>query len=494
MNIDIDISNIEQTNTNTNVSSVKFHKTSMYPTYNGTNSSSEGSSSSSGSGTEIKDIEQPIMIRVNSDFPLQQANIEDEGSIDTYTDNHFVTLSNRDLDNLHNTESFFIQNSEGNSPIMSDNNSNSNNNSDNDNSDDNDVINNPRLLRSFKSNAIKNKYAKLNTTDIEKYVKKYYSKSLIDSYSNELDILTTYVRGQKNLYAQSRNITQQKLYFLMCPALIIAAAITFISPFLECDTVNTNIVAGLNGIVTLFISMVGFFKLETLSEKYIILASLFDNSETELELASTKIMIMKKEKDISNLIISKFNETEDKISQYKLINQALILPEIKLLFPIISHVNIFSFIKKIELLKRGMIEKLRNVKNEISYIQYKTEKKKQIQTIKKSTNNQNNNNNNNNNDNNNNEHDQYTKETTRLNKLYRIKSTLTNELIELQNAYSIIDAIFYREISSAEKKQNRWWFCLLCFYWNNPDNSQDYIDDLLQQLSPSLRDIIVPSK
>ena len=110
--MNIDISNIEQTNTNTNtntnISSVKFHKTSMYPTYNGTNSSSEGSSSSS--STEIKDTEQPIMIRVNSDFPLQQTNIEDEGSIDTYTDNHFVTLSNRDLDNLHNTDSFFIQN------------------------------------------------------------------------------------------------------------------------------------------------------------------------------------------------------------------------------------------------------------------------------------------------------------------------------------------------------------------------------------------------
>mgnify|MGYP001259643907 CR=1 FL=1 len=191
---------------------------------------------------------------------------------------------------------------------------------------------------------------------------------LVSKYSNELDILTTFVRGQKNLYEQSRIITQQKLYLLMCPALIIAAAVTFISPFLECDTVNTNIVAGLNGIVTLFISMVGFFKLETLSEKYLILASLFDNSETELELASTKIMIMKREKDISQLIISKFNETEDKITEYKLISQTLILPEIKLLFPIISHVNIFSFIKKIELLKRCTIEKLRNVKNEISYI------------------------------------------------------------------------------------------------------------------------------
>jgi len=468
--MNIDISNIEQPTT-----SVQFHKTSMYPTYNDTNSSSEGSNSS---GTEIKDIETPIMIRVNSDFPLQQTNIEEEGSIDTYTDNHFVTLSNRDLDNLHNTESLFIQNSEGNSPIMSDSNSNSNNNS------DDEVVGNPRLMKNFKSNAIKNKYAKLNTTDIEKYVKKYYSNSSVDSYSNELDILTTFVRGQKNLYAQSRNITQQKLYLLMCPALIIAAAVTFISPFLDCDTVNTNIVAGLNGIVTLFISMIGFFKLETLSEKYLILASLFDNSETELELASTKIMIMKKEKDISQLIISKFNETEDKISEYKLISQTLILPEIKLLFPIISHVNIFSFIKKIELLKRCTIEKLRNVKNEISYIQYRTDKKKLIQYIKTSTNSHL--------DNNNVEHEHQTKEDARLNKLFRFKSTITNELIELQNAYSIIDAIFYREISSAEKKQNRWWFCLLCFYWNKIDSSQDYIDDLLQQLSPTLREIILP--
>ena len=57
-------------------------------------------------------------------------------------------------------------------------------------------------------------------------------------------------------------------------------------------------------------------------------------------------MLLKKEKDISDLIINKFNEVEDKLSEYKLITQIIILPEIKLLFPIISHVNIFSFIKK----------------------------------------------------------------------------------------------------------------------------------------------------
>ena len=480
--MNMDISNVEQTTIN--IPPVQFHKTNLYTTYNDTPRSSDGSSSSS---ADMKNAEQPIMIKVNSDVPLQPNNIQDEGSIDTYTDNHFVTLSNRDLDNLHDTDPFFapqFSNSGSNSPIMSDSNPNSNTNSDDETNSRTDT----NLAYKLKKYSIKGKYAKLNTTDIEKYIKKYYSNSLVDSYSNELDILTTFVRGQKNLYAQSRNITQQKLYLLMCPALMIAAAITFMSPFLECDTINTNIVAGLNGVVTLFISMVGFFKLETLSEKYLILASLFDNSETDLELTSTKIMIMKKEKDISELIITKFNETEDRISQYKLINHALLLPEIKLLFPIISHINIFSFIKKIELLKKGTIEKLRNIKNEISYIHYKTEQRKQVQSIKTSTtptdititmDDEN----------------QQSKEISRLNKLYALKNTITNELIELQNAYSIIDTIFYREISSAEKKQNRWWFCLVCFYWNNTDNSQDYmIDELVQQLSPALRPLILPMK
>ena len=137
-------------------------------------------------------------------------------------------------------------------------------------------------------------------------------------------------------------------------------------------------------------------------------------------------------------------------------------------------------------MKRGTIEKLRNIKNEISYIHYKTEQRKQVQYIKSSTNTHI--------DITIGENEQQMKEHARLNKLYALKNTITNELIELQNAYSIIDTIFYTEISSAEKKQNRWWFCLLCFYWNKTDDSPDYIDDLVQQLSPALRPIIIHLK
>ena len=283
--------------------------------------------------------DKPIMIKVNSDIPLQQDIIQNEPSLQTYTNNHFNTLTNRDLDLLQEN-SFFLRNdfsySGSNSPVLSvlDSNHNSNNNSD----DDNDSNTKNRFL-TRQSNT--DKYIKLNTNDIENYVKKFYSNYLVDNYANELDILTTFIRGQKNLYAQSRIITQQKLTLLVFPALIIAACVTIISPFIECDSIDTNIITGLNAIITLFISLVGFLNLESSGEKYLILASLFDNIETNLELTSTKLMVMKKEKDISELIVSKFNEVEDKISEYKLIMQILILPEIKSLFPIISHINIF---------------------------------------------------------------------------------------------------------------------------------------------------------
>jgi hypothetical protein len=431
--------------------------------------------------------DKPIMIKVNSDIPLQQDIIQNEPSLQTYTNNHFNTLTNRDLDLLQENN-FFLRNdfsySGSNSPVLSvlDSNHNSNNNSD----DDNDSNTKNRFL-TRQSNT--DKYIKLNTNDIENYVKKFYSNYLVDNYANELDILTTFIRGQKNLYAQSRIITQQKLTLLVFPALIIAACVTIISPFIECDSIDTNIITGLNAIITLFISLVGFLNLESSGEKYLILASLFDNIETNLELASTKLMVMKKEKDISELIVSKFNEVEDKISEYKLIMQILILPEIKSLFPIISHINIFSFIKKTELMKRGLIEKLRDVKNEISYINYKVDRREQIHKIKTSATYKSNEKEPNEKEPIDNENK---KELSRLNLLFQLKNTVTNEIIELQNAYTIVDTIFYREISKAEKKQNKWWFCLFCFYWNKSYDNSDYINDLLKGLSPSLKELIIP--
>lgn len=469
-----DISNIEQA-----IPCFSSDNNHTKPTvYTSISVDDNGSSTSDESGDKFN---EHIMIKVNSDIPLRQDIIQEEPSLKTYTDNHFDTLIKRDLENLQLQEDPFFQeefaNYRSNSPVLSvlDSNNHSNENSDSDG--DNTTRNNIR------SN--KKKYNKLDTDDIKNYVKKYYANSNCDDFTNELDILTTFIRGQRNLYSQCKLITLHKLYLLVFPALIIAAGITSISAFIDCDSnINSNIITGLNGLVTLFISMVGFLNLESAHEKFLILTSLFENIEISLELTSTKFMMLKKDTDISELIINKFNEVEDKLSEYKLITQITILPEMKLLFPIISHINIFSFIKKTEIMKKGLIEKLRDVKNEIYYITYKFERREQIRKIKSSVNtdlvtqSQQ-------------ELYEYNKESLRLNALLALKTTFTNEIIELQNAYTIMDNIFYREIAQAEKKQNKWWFCLFCFYFYKSYDNKEYMNDLLQHLSPSLKELII---
>jgi len=135
-------------------------------------------------------------------------------------------------------------------------------------------------------------------------------------------------------------------------------------------------------------------------------------------------------------------------------------------------------------MKKGLIEKLRDVKNEISYIKYKFERREQIRKIKTSASSKLL------------EHSpreihEYQKESVRLNTLYSLKTSFTDEIIELQNAYTVMDNIFYREIAQAEKTQNKWWFCLFCFYWNKSYDNNEYMKDLLQNLSPGLRELIL---
>ena len=54
-----------------------------------------------------------------------------------------------------------------------------------------------------------------------------------------------------------------------------------------------------------------------------------------------------------------------------------------------------------------------------------------------------------------------------------------------------MDTIFNKEITYAEKNQNKWWCCLLCFYWKK-NNNEEYIKELINHLSPQLKDIISP--
>ena len=84
---------------------------------------------------------------------------------------------------------------------------------------------------------------KLSYRDVQKSIDKYYE---VNEQYNELDILTTYLKGQKNIYRKSQSITQTKLHLLMIPALIGTTIISVCAPILQSYSWSGVFISGLN--------------------------------------------------------------------------------------------------------------------------------------------------------------------------------------------------------------------------------------------------------
>lgn len=326
--------------------------------------------------------------------------IVEENGIHTYTDQHFINKLNEDLEILRMNQSVY----ESNSPINM-----SNENSDN--SDDemdmgyNDIVCDKSSLK------------KLTFREVQKSINKYYE--IDDKYSNELDILTTYLKGQKNLYIKSRTITQTKLNLLMIPSLIGTAIISICAPIIQSYNWSGAFISGLNAVVALFISFIHYLKLESSSELYLYLMNQYDRLESAIEFTNNKIAFFEN-KEKNDLVLSKMKEVEKKINEIKETTTIFIPNEVKQIFPIICNVNIFSFIKRIEIYKQNLIIKFKDIKNEIMYIQWKWGDKLE------------------------------NKHQKRLDFLIKIKEKIKDEILHYKNAYGCIDELFMREIKRAD--------------------------------------------
>jgi len=372
-------------------------------------------------------------------------NIQEESNLIHYTDTHFTNrlnknfnFINQETDNVYFENIFNLHNQtdnfRSNSPITisnygSDSDSNSNNEHTNDHS--NEIDN---------TDGFDKKYKRLSYYDVEKTLDKYYD-DIDNKYSNELDIMTTYIRGQKNLYIQAKYTSQQKLNYLIFPSIFLTAFITIIAPFIECQKWNGAFISGVNAIIAFFISLNNYLKLESSTEMYLQMANHYDKLETSLELTNSKLMFIEKEREKKTLVLNKIKDVEKKMNEIKETNKILIPEDVKIIFPIICNINIFSFIKKIEIYKKNLIVKFKDVKNEIRYILYHNANALPLEG---------------------------TKEQNRINYLYQVKDKIKNEFIDYRNAYSYIDDLFTKEIKCAETKKNNIlsYYCYCLFYKN----------------------------
>jgi heme/copper-type cytochrome/quinol oxidase subunit 4 len=350
--------------------------------------------------------------------------IHSENSLITYTQGHINTMIMNDLVKHDNDNNYY-----DNSPIMSHNGSGS---------DSGEELHSNRILK-------KKKY--FSHEDVEKYIDKYYSHN-DNKYSSEIDILTTYVRGQKNIYIQSKTYTEYILNFLFFSSIGLTSIITIITPYYCVYEWNSILVTSMNAIIILFLSLINYLKLESNSEKYLQLSIVFDTIETSLEVTNSKLIFIDNENDKSNVLLNKLKYFENKIIKNKNKNIILIPETIKNLFPIICNINIFSFIKKTESYKKKLIKKVKNIKNETHLISYK---------IKKYTYN---------------EHDT-SKENSRLQYLYEMKHKIIEEIVILRSIYGVIDDLFSMEIKESEKNS-----FLYLFFYNKHILTKSYLRDI----------------
>jgi hypothetical protein len=202
-------------------------------------------------------------------------------------------------------------------------------------------------------------------------VKRYLYKDIEDNFNSSYnpkesnnsvicDIIAVYIKGQKILYTEAKTHCEQRLTFLMLPAILITVVCSVLGLVLKDYSYGTTITSSLNGANAFILALISYLKLDTRAEAHRTSAYKFDKLQSCIEFTSGKVLFVS---EISKQLGAIIEDTEKQVHEIKATNQFVLPEAIRYAYPKLCNTNVFAIVKKIQNKEMRLTNELKDLYN-----------------------------------------------------------------------------------------------------------------------------------